>query len=144
MEQKTERIVVSAPTGEELKEEVHLRPQSFNEYVGQDKVRKNLQVAIQAARPRKEALDHILLMGPPGMGKTTLAYIVSHEMNVSLKTTSGPVIERAGDLVALLTNLQDREILFIDEIHRLHPAIEEVLYPAMEDYKIESVFLPSP
>jgi Holliday junction DNA helicase RuvB len=139
MEQKTERIVVSAPTGEELKEEAHLRPQSFAEYVGQEKVRKNLQVAIQAARQRKEALDHILLMGPPGMGKTTLAHIVAYEMNVSLKTTSGPVIERAGDLVALLTNLQEREILFIDEIHRLHPAIEEVLYPAMEDYKIDII-----
>jgi Holliday junction DNA helicase, RuvB subunit len=139
MDQKTERIVVSAPTGEELKEEANLRPQSFNEYIGQEKVRKNIQVAIQAARQRKEALDHILLMGPPGMGKTTLAHIVSHEMNVSLKTTSGPVIERAGDLVALLTNLQEREILFIDEIHRLHPAIEEVLYPAMEDYKIDII-----
>jgi holliday junction DNA helicase RuvB len=139
MANETERIIVSAPTGEELKEEVHLRPQSFGEYVGQEKVRKNLQVAIQAARQRKEALDHILLMGPPGMGKTTLAYIVAHEMNVSLKTTAGPVIERAGDLVALLTNLQEREILFIDEIHRLHPAIEEVLYPAMEDYKIDII-----
>jgi Holliday junction DNA helicase RuvB len=139
MANETERIIVSAPTGEELKEEAHLRPQSFGEYVGQEKVRKNLQVAIQAARQRKEALDHILLMGPPGMGKTTLAHIVAHEMNVSLKTTAGPVIERAGDLVALLTNLQEREILFIDEIHRLHPAIEEVLYPAMEDYKIDII-----
>jgi Holliday junction DNA helicase RuvB len=139
MEQKTERIVVSAPTGEELKDEANLRPQTFNEYIGQEKVRKNIKVAIQAARQRKEALDHILLMGPPGMGKTTLAHIVAHEMNVSLKTTSGPVIERAGDLVALLTNLQEREILFIDEIHRLHPAIEEVLYPAMEDYKIDII-----
>ena len=116
-----------------------LRPQHFSEYVGQEKVRKNLQVAIQAARQRKDALDHILLMGPPGMGKTTLAYIIAHEMAVSLKTTSGPVIERAGDLVALLTNLQECEILFIDEIHRLHPAIEEVLYPAMEDYKLDII-----
>lgn len=139
MNQKTERIVVSAPSGEELKEEANLRPQSFSEYVGQEKVCRNLQVAIQAARQRKEALDHILLMGPPGMGKTTLAHIVALEMGVSLKTTSGPVIERAGDLVALLTNLQEREVLFIDEIHRLPAAIEEVLYPAMEDYKLDII-----
>jgi Holliday junction DNA helicase RuvB len=136
---KVDRIVVSAPSGEELKEEVSLRPQSFGDYVGQEKVRKNLQVAIQAARQRKDALDHILLMGPPGMGKTTLAHIVAHEMGVSLKTTSGPLIERAGDLVALLTNLQEREILFIDEIHRLPASIEEVLYPAMEDYKLDII-----
>jgi Holliday junction DNA helicase RuvB len=139
MNKNPERIVVSAPTGEELREEANLRPQTFQEYVGQEKVLRNLQVAIQAARQRNDALDHILLMGPPGMGKTTLAHVVAHEMNVSLKTTSGPVIERAGDLVALLTNLQEREILFIDEIHRLHPAIEEVLYPAMEDYKLDII-----
>ena len=102
-------------------------------------MRKNLQIAIQAARQRNDALDHILLMGPPGMGKTTLANIVAHEMSVSLKTTAGPVIQRAGDLVALLTNLQEREILFIDEIHRLPSAIEEVLYPAMEDYKLDII-----
>jgi holliday junction DNA helicase RuvB len=139
MNQNPERIVVSAPTGEELREEAHLRPQTFDEYVGQEKVLRNLKVAIQAARQRNDALDHILLMGPPGMGKTTLAHVVAREMNVSLKTTAGPVIERAGDLVALLTNLQEREILFIDEIHRLHPAIEEVLYPAMEDYKLDII-----
>lgn len=139
MTDKTERIVVSSPNQEELREEATLRPQSMDEYIGQEKVRKNLNVAIQAARQRGEAVDHVLLMGPPGMGKTTLAHIVAHEMNVSLKTTSGPVIERAGDLVALLTNLQEREILFIDEIHRLHPAIEEILYPAMEDYKLDII-----
>lgn len=139
MNDKTERIVVSSPNQEELREEATLRPQSMDEYIGQEKVRKNLNVAIQAARQRGEAVDHVLLMGPPGMGKTTLAHIVAHEMNVSLKTTSGPVIERAGDLVALLTNLQEREILFIDEIHRLHPAIEEILYPAMEDYKLDII-----
>lgn len=139
MTNKAERIIVSPPSGEELKEEAHLRPQTFNEYVGQEKVRKNLQIAIQAARQRNDALDHILLMGPPGMGKTTLANIVAHEMSVSLKTTAGPVIQRAGDLVALLTNLQEREILFIDEIHRLPSAIEEVLYPAMEDYKLDII-----
>ncbi|HEY4492842.1 MAG TPA: Holliday junction branch migration DNA helicase RuvB, partial [Acidobacteriota bacterium] len=100
---------------------------------------RNLKVAIQAARQRDDALDHILLMGPPGMGKTTLAHVVAREMSVSVKTTSGPVIERAGDLVALLTNLQEKEILFIDEIHRLHPAIEEVLYPAMEDFKVDII-----
>jgi Holliday junction DNA helicase RuvB len=136
---EAERIVVSAPTGEELKEEAHLRPQTFAEYVGQEKVCKNLQVAIRAARQRDDALDHILFMGPPGMGKTTLAHVVAREMGVSVKTTSGPVIERAGDLVALLTNLQEKEILFIDEIHRLHPAIEEILYPAMEDYKVDII-----
>jgi len=136
---KVDRIVVSAPSGEELKEEAHLRPQSFQDYVGQEKICKNLQIAIQAARQRNDALDHILLMGPPGMGKTTLAHIVAHEMGVSLKITSGPVVERAGDLVALLTNLQEREILFIDEIHRLPNAIEEVLYSAMEDYKLDII-----
>jgi Holliday junction DNA helicase RuvB len=139
MTDRAGRIVVSAPSGDELREEVHLRPQNFTEYVGQEKVRKNLQIAIQAAKQRNDALDHILLMGPPGMGKTTLANIVAHEMSVSLKTTSGPVIQRAGDLVALLTNLQEREILFIDEIHRLPSAIEEVLYPAMEDYKLDII-----
>jgi Holliday junction DNA helicase RuvB len=136
---KPERIVVSAPSQEELRDEATLRPQTFDEYIGQEKVRKNLSIAIQAARQRREALDHILLMGPPGMGKTTLAHIVAHEMRTSLKTTSGPVIERAGDLVAILTSLQDREILFIDEIHRLHPAIEEILYPAMEDRKVDII-----
>ena len=136
---KPERIVVSAPSQDELREEATLRPQTLDEYIGQERVRKNLRIAIQAATQRREALDHILLMGPPGMGKTTLAHIVAHEMRVSLKTTSGPVIERAGDLVALLTGLQDREILFIDEIHRLHPAIEEILYPAMEDRKVDII-----
>lgn len=136
---KPERIVVSAPSQEELRDEATLRPQTLDEYIGQEKVRKNLSIAIQAARQRREAVDHILLMGPPGMGKTTLAHIVAHEMMTSLKTTSGPVIERAGDLVALLTSLQDREILFIDEIHRLHPAIEEILYPAMEDRKVDII-----
>src|SRR5215831_10265796 len=136
---QVDRIIVSAPTGEELKEEAHLRPQSFHDYIGQEKVRKNLQVAIQAAKQRHDAIDHILLMGPPGMGKTTLAHIVAHEMGVSLKITSGPVVERAGDLVALLTNLQEHEILFIDEIHRLPNAIEEVLYSAMEDYKLDII-----
>src|SRR5262245_4787883 len=139
MKDKAERIVFSAPSGEELKEEAHLRPKTFSEYVGQEKVRKNLQVAIQAAKQRNDALDHILLMGPPGMGKTTLANIVAHEMGVNIKTTSGPVILRAGDLVALLTNLQEKEVLFIDEIHRLNSAIEEVLYPAMEDYKLDII-----
>jgi len=109
----------------------------LDEYIGQDRVRDNLHVSIAAARGRKEALDHVLLYGPPGLGKTTLAYIIGNELGVAVRATAGPVIERAGDLVALLTNLQEHEVLFIDEIHRMAPAIEEVLYPAMEDYEVD-------
>ncbi len=117
--------------------EFTLRPQSFEEFVGQDKIKSNLRVFIQAARKRDEPLDHVLFYGPPGLGKTTLAYIISSELNVGIKPTSGPVIERAGDLAAILTNLSDSDILFIDEIHRLPRVVEEVLYPAMEDYKLD-------
>ena len=117
-----------------------VRPQSLNEFVGQTKVKKNLRVFIEAARARAEALDHVLLFaGPPGLGKTTLAQIMARELGVNFRATSGPVIAKAGDLAALLTNLEDRDILFIDEIHRLNPAVEEILYPAMEDYQLDLI-----
>jgi len=114
-----------------------LRPATLGEYVGQDKVRAQLEIFIQAARGRSEALDHVLLFGPPGLGKTTLAHIIAREMGVNLRQTSGPVLERPGDLAALLTNLEPRDVLFIDEIHRLAPVVEEILYPALEDYQLD-------
>src|SRR6201988_1292835 len=116
-----------------------LRPQNLSEFVGQQQARANLQIFIDAARKRKEALDHVLFVGPPGLGKTTLAQIVSRELGVGFRATSGPVIAKAGDLAALLTNLEDRDVLFIDEIHRLNPAVEEVLYPAMEDFQLDLI-----
>jgi len=124
-------------TDEDLKYEVNLRPRGFDEYVGQEQVKENLKVAIAAARGRKDTLDHVLFHGPPGLGKTSLAYIIAREMGVNIKATSGPVVERPGDLAALLTNLEEGDILFIDEIHRLNHVVEEVLYPAMEDYQID-------
>ena len=117
--------------------ELSLRPRGFDEYVGQDQVKENLKVAIEAARKRGDVLDHILFHGPPGLGKTSIAYIIAREMGVNIKATSGPIIERAGDLAALLTNLDQGDVLFIDEIHRLNHVVEEVLYPAMEDYEID-------
>ncbi len=114
-----------------------IRPLSLDEYIGQDEVREQMRIFIDAATKRKEALDHVLIFGPPGLGKTTLANIIAHEMNVNLRQTSGPVLERAGDIAAILTNLQANDVLFIDEIHRLSPVIEEILYPAMEDYKLD-------
>lgn len=120
-------------------EDVNLRPQSLNEYVGQTGLKENLRIFIQAAKSREESLDHVLLYGPPGLGKTTLAYILSHEMESSIRITSGPSIERSGDLAAILSTLQAGDVLFIDEIHRLPKAVEEVLYPAMEDYAIDVV-----
>ncbi len=119
--------------------DTHLRPQVLDEFIGQRQAKSNLKVFIEAARNRGEALDHVLFAGPPGLGKTTLAQIVSRELGVNFKATSGPVIAKAGDLAALLTNLEDRDVLFIDEIHRLNPAVEEILYPAMEDFQLDLI-----
>jgi len=135
-----ERIVDAALDDDNLEEqqiEVSLRPRTFAEYIGQERLKKNLKLAIDAATKRGEPIDHVLLYGPPGLGKTTMASVIAHEMNAQIRVTSGPAIERAGDLASLLTNLQDGDILFIDEIHRLHRSVEEVLYSAMEDFKID-------
>jgi Holliday junction DNA helicase RuvB len=134
-----DRLVAPARVDDDAQYEAGLRPRSLNEYIGQDRVRDNLQVSIEAARGRVEALDHVLLYGPPGLGKTTLAYVIGTELGVPVRATAGPVIEKPGDLAAMLTNLQQHEVLFIDEIHRLPPAIEEILYPAMEDYELDIV-----
>jgi holliday junction DNA helicase RuvB len=135
----SEPRMVTAERREEDVAEASLRPLSLDEFVGQAQIRDNLRVFIAAARARGEALDHVLLFGPPGLGKTTLAQIVAREMGVGFRATSGPVIQRAGDLAALLTNLQPRDVLFIDEIHRLTPAVEEILYPAMEDFQLDLI-----
>ena len=134
-----ERIVQTTEdeTPEEKDFEITLRPQDFGNYIGQDRIKKNLKLTIQAAKKRGEPIDHVLLYGPPGLGKTTLANVIAHEMGAQIRVTSGPAIERAGDLASLLTNLQDGDILFIDEIHRLHRSVEEVLYSAMEDFKLD-------
>ena len=134
-----DRLIAPARTDDEAQYEAGLRPRTLDAYIGQDRVRNNLQVSIAAARGRGEALDHVLLYGPPGLGKTTLAYVIGNELAVPVRATAGPVIEKPGDLAAMLTNLQQHEVLFIDEIHRLPPAIEEILYPAMEDYELDIV-----
>ena len=133
------RLIERNATEEELFMESSLRPRSLDEYVGQEKAKGNLRIFIDAARKRGEALDHVLLYGPPGLGKTTLANIIACEMGVNIKSTSGPVIERPGDLAAILTNLEAHDVLFIDEIHRLSHVVEEILYPAMEDFQLDII-----
>ena len=135
----TPRRLVTAERSEEDAADSSLRPQRLAEFVGQQQARSNLAVFIEAAKARKEALDHVLFVGPPGLGKTTLAQIVARELGVNFRATSGPVIAKAGDLAALLTNLEERDVLFIDEIHRLNPAVEEILYPAMEDFQLDLI-----
>ncbi|MCL0094312.1 Holliday junction branch migration DNA helicase RuvB [Dehalococcoidales bacterium] len=134
-----DRIISGKPTTEDIPLDTSLRPRRLDEFIGQTKIKENLNIAITAAKGRGEALDHILLYGPPGLGKTTLAYIIAAEMGVNIKITSGPAIERTGDLAAILTNLRSQDILFIDEIHRLSRAVEEVLYPAMEDFALDII-----
>ena len=134
-----DRLVTAARVDEDAQDEAGLRPRRLDEDIGQDRIRENLQVAIAAARQRGDTLDHVLLHGPPGLGKTTLAYVIATEMGVPVRATSGPAIEKPGDLVGIVTNLGAGEILFIDEIHRLSPAIEEILYPALEDFEVDIV-----
>lgn len=134
-----DRLVSATRVEDDSQYESGLRPRSLDDYIGQDRVRENLQVSIAAALQRREALDHVLLYGPPGLGKTTLACVIGNELGVAVRATSGPVLEKPGDLAAILTNLGDREVLFIDEIHRMSPVIEEILYPALEDYELDIV-----
>src|SRR5436190_13289792 len=137
-----ERIVATSSNNDDSDEqqiEITLRPQNFSEYIGQERLKKNLKLAISAAKKRGEPIDHVLLYGPPGLGKTTMATVIANEMGAQIRITSGPAIERAGDLASLLTNLQDGDILFIDEIHHLNRTVEEVLYAAMEDFKLDII-----
>ena len=134
-----ERIVSAQAFDEDARIEASVRPKRLNEYIGQKRVKENIQIAIEAARSRGEALDHVLLYGPPGLGKTTLAQIIANELQVPIKTSAGPLLERKGDLTAILTSLETKEVFFLDEIHRLQPALEEVLYPAMEDFRVDLI-----
>lgn len=134
-----ERIIDPDPQIEEIPSEISLRPKTLEEYVGQEELKRNLRIFIEAARGRSEALDHVLFHGSPGLGKTSLAHIIANELEVDIRSTSGPVIEKAGDLAAILTNLQPKDVLFIDEIHRLNHVVEEILYPAMEDYELDII-----
>ncbi|MGE3277472.1 MAG: Holliday junction branch migration DNA helicase RuvB [Vicinamibacterales bacterium] len=133
------RLTTGTRVDEDAQYEAGLRPRRLDDYIGQDRVRENLEVSIAAAARRGEALDHVMLYGPPGLGKTTLAYVIANELGAPIRTTAGPVIEKPGDLAGILSNLQPREVLFIDEIHRMSPAIEEILYPAMEDFELDIV-----
>jgi Holliday junction DNA helicase RuvB len=135
----TDRIVSRRPLEEDQQWEPTLRPKLWEEYIGQEKVKENLRVFIEAARARREPLDHVLLHGPPGLGKTTLAYLIATELQVGIRATSGPVLERPGDVAAILTNLEDRDVLFVDEIHRMNRVVEEILYPAMEEFQLDLV-----
>ncbi|HSY33096.1 MAG TPA: Holliday junction branch migration DNA helicase RuvB [Verrucomicrobiae bacterium] len=134
-----ERIVSAQAFDEDARIEASVRPKRLDEYIGQKRVKENIQIAIEAARSRGEALDHVLLYGPPGLGKTTLAQIIANELQVAIKTSAGPLLERKGDLTAILTSLETKEVFFLDEIHRLQPAVEEVLYPAMEDFRVDLI-----
>jgi Holliday junction DNA helicase RuvB len=139
MESGDERIITSALQPDEIPSESNLRPTCFDEYIGQEEVKRNMMVFIEAAKGRADALDHVLFHGPPGLGKTTLAHVIAHELGVNINSTSGPVIERPGDLAAILTSLQPRDVLFIDEVHRLNHVVEEILYPAMEDFQLDII-----
>jgi Holliday junction DNA helicase RuvB len=139
LDDKRERIVSAAPVEDDSSFELKLRPQKLAEFIGQSKVKENLAIAIEAAKSRGEALDHVLLYGPPGLGKTTLATIIANELGVAFQQTSGPTLQIKGDLTAILTNVRDKQVLFIDEVHRLQPALEEILYSALEDYKLDII-----
>ena len=137
--ERPSRILSGAAREEDARLDASVRPQTLSEYIGQKRVKENIAIALEAARNREEALDHVLLYGPPGLGKTTLAQIIANELNVPIKTSAGPLLERKGDLTAILTSLEAREVFFLDEIHRLQPAVEEVLYPAMEDFRVDLI-----